>query len=336
MEHPRDGRLGSPPGDARARGRSRRRICSMHLPAARTPSPRFGSTRDVAARRARRCSCVVVLWSAAWFYVPPIVAAQAEQAARASSAAVSRVGRVTFNPWTLELTIADLALAGAGRRRAAAARGPARLRRRRLRLAASPRAGDRPPRGRRADAARQPHRRRPLRHRRRAASGSPPRRRSSSRRASPSTTSSCAAAAPISSTGRWRRRIELRGLELGDSLHQLAAVGARDQGRAASRLRARRQPLRLGRRGDAVRRAGQRRAAPQARRLRRRARISAICRAACRRSCARRRSMPTSSSPSSSGRSSRSRSRAPSARRGIEVVDAAAHDLLKVGNVRCG
>ena len=32
---------------------------------------------------------------------------------RACSAAASRVGRVTFNPWTLELTIADLALAGA-------------------------------------------------------------------------------------------------------------------------------------------------------------------------------------------------------------------------------
>ena len=57
----------------------------------------------------------------------------------------------------------------------------------------------------------------------------------------------------------------------GDSVHQLAAVGARDQGRAAPRLRARRQPLRFGRRGDAVRRARQRRAAREARRLRGRA-----------------------------------------------------------------
>ena len=52
------------------------------------------------------------------------------------------------------------------------------------------------------------------------------------------------------------------------SVHQLAAVAARDQGRAASRVHDRRQPLRFVRRGDAVRRARQRRAPRQARRLR--------------------------------------------------------------------
>ena len=53
----------------------------------------------------------------------------------------------------------------------------------------------------------------------------------------------------------------LRDLALGDAVRQLAAVGAQDQGRAAPRVRARRQPLRFGRRGDALRRARQRRAA---------------------------------------------------------------------------
>src|SRR5437763_17060225 len=72
---------------------------------------RFG-TRIVWLFAALGALVVVVLWSAAWFYVPPIVAAQAE---RASSRLLGRqlgVGRVTFNPWTLELTLADLALAG--------------------------------------------------------------------------------------------------------------------------------------------------------------------------------------------------------------------------------
>ena len=56
---------------------------------------------------------VIAFWSAAWFYVPPIVAAQAERAASRLLGRQLAVGRVTFNPWTLELTLADLALAGA-------------------------------------------------------------------------------------------------------------------------------------------------------------------------------------------------------------------------------
>ncbi|MEO8310404.1 MAG: DUF748 domain-containing protein [Caldimonas sp.] len=55
---------------------------------------------------------VAVLWSAAWFYVPPIVAAQAQKGAMRELGRRLDVGRVTFNPWTLELTVADLALAG--------------------------------------------------------------------------------------------------------------------------------------------------------------------------------------------------------------------------------
>ncbi|MGZ8260292.1 MAG: DUF748 domain-containing protein, partial [Caldimonas sp.] len=57
-------------------------------------------------------TAVALLWSAAWFYVPPIVAAQAEGAAERALGRRLSLGRVTFQPWTLELTVADLAVAG--------------------------------------------------------------------------------------------------------------------------------------------------------------------------------------------------------------------------------
>jgi uncharacterized protein involved in outer membrane biogenesis len=55
-----------------------------------------------------------VLWSAAWFYLPPIIAAEARQAAERELGRPLALGKVAFNPWTLELTIDDIALAGAG------------------------------------------------------------------------------------------------------------------------------------------------------------------------------------------------------------------------------
>jgi len=56
---------------------------------------------------------VVVLWSAAWFYVPPLVAGAAQKAAAQQLGRPLALGKVEFNPWTLELTLTDLALAGA-------------------------------------------------------------------------------------------------------------------------------------------------------------------------------------------------------------------------------
>ena len=55
---------------------------------------------------------VAVLWSAAWFYAPPLIAAQAEKAVFEQLGRRLSLGKVEFNPWTLELTIDDLALAG--------------------------------------------------------------------------------------------------------------------------------------------------------------------------------------------------------------------------------
>src|SRR5450755_1576810 len=75
------------------------------------------------ARRRRRVSrrgllvivfvVIGLVWSAAWFYVPPIVVSQAEKAAAEKLGRRLTLGHVAFNPWTLELTIDDLAIAGA-------------------------------------------------------------------------------------------------------------------------------------------------------------------------------------------------------------------------------
>jgi hypothetical protein len=73
--------------------------------------PRFGLSKTW-LRIASGVLALVVLWSAAWFYMPPVIAAQAERAASLLLGRQLSVGRVTFNPWTLELTLADLALAG--------------------------------------------------------------------------------------------------------------------------------------------------------------------------------------------------------------------------------
>ena len=213
---------------------------------------------------------VVVLWSAAWFYAPPLVADAAEKAVAQKLGRRLTLGKVEFNPWTLELTLNDVVLAGASadaapmlevkRIRADAAivsllrlapvidavdiDAPT-LRVSRLgdghydfddvlqHLAAAPRAGE---------PAREPARF--AVHNIVVRGGGVD-----------------FVDRPLAATHR------VRELELGGSVRQLAAVGTRDQGRAAPRLRARRQPLRLGRRGDAVRRARQRRDPPPLRRL---------------------------------------------------------------------
>ena len=54
-----------------------------------------------------------VLWSSAWFVVPPIVKGQAEKAASDKLGRRLTLGHVAFNPWTLELIVDDIALAGA-------------------------------------------------------------------------------------------------------------------------------------------------------------------------------------------------------------------------------
>jgi len=73
--------------------------------------PRLGS-RSTWLRIALAVVVIALLWSAAWFYMPPIVAAQAKDAAKSILGRELTLGRVTFQPWTLELTIDDAAVAG--------------------------------------------------------------------------------------------------------------------------------------------------------------------------------------------------------------------------------
>ncbi len=56
---------------------------------------------------------LTLLWSAAWFFVPPLISSQAQKMVTQKLGRALALGRVTFNPWTLEVTVEDLAIAGA-------------------------------------------------------------------------------------------------------------------------------------------------------------------------------------------------------------------------------
>ncbi len=71
------------------------------------------ATRRNAIRLGIAALVFAVLWSTAWFIVPPIVKSQVEQAASDKLGRRLTLGHVAFNPWTLELTVTDIALAGA-------------------------------------------------------------------------------------------------------------------------------------------------------------------------------------------------------------------------------
>ena len=66
---------------------------------------------------ARRCAWgvggLVAVWAVAWLAVPPRVKSQVEKAASAQLGRKVTLGGVDFKPWTLELTLSDLAIATA-------------------------------------------------------------------------------------------------------------------------------------------------------------------------------------------------------------------------------
>ncbi|MEO7117099.1 MAG: DUF748 domain-containing protein, partial [Caldimonas sp.] len=84
----------------------------MDTPSPPGVAPRFGSRR-LWIRIGIGVAVLALLWSAAWFYVPALIVSQASKAAEKQLGRHLTLGHVTFNPWTLELTIDDLALAGA-------------------------------------------------------------------------------------------------------------------------------------------------------------------------------------------------------------------------------
>ena len=81
----------------------------MKLPpwAARVATRRNGVRFGIAA------IVFAVLWSATWFVVPSIVRSQAEKAVLDKLGRRLTLGHVAWNPWTLELTVDDIVLAGA-------------------------------------------------------------------------------------------------------------------------------------------------------------------------------------------------------------------------------
>ncbi|MEO7127617.1 MAG: DUF748 domain-containing protein, partial [Rhodoferax sp.] len=54
---------------------------------------------------------VLVLWAIAWLAVPPILKSQAQKIASEQLGRKVTIGAVAFKPWTLELTVTDLAVA---------------------------------------------------------------------------------------------------------------------------------------------------------------------------------------------------------------------------------
>ena len=56
---------------------------------------------------------LVVVWVLAWLAVPPMVKRQIEKAGSAALGRTLTIGSVDFRPWSLELTMRDLAIASA-------------------------------------------------------------------------------------------------------------------------------------------------------------------------------------------------------------------------------
>lgn len=53
------------------------------------------------------------LWALGWLGLPPLLKWQGEKIASAQLGRAVRIGAVDFKPWTLELTLNDVAVAGA-------------------------------------------------------------------------------------------------------------------------------------------------------------------------------------------------------------------------------
>ncbi|MEO7056802.1 MAG: DUF748 domain-containing protein, partial [Caldimonas sp.] len=102
MEHPRDGGLiGS----------------DDPVPSPAATLRRWWRPTPVVRRRLARAAVVttvlVVLWTAAFLYAPPLIRQQAEKAASAELGRRVGLGKISFNPWTLALTVDRLEVAAA-------------------------------------------------------------------------------------------------------------------------------------------------------------------------------------------------------------------------------
>ena len=94
----------------------------MNVPAARaaeatvsipsTPkSDRASSWRIWLLRAAWLLAALLVLWALAWLAVPPLLKYQAQKIASDKLGRLVTIGAINFKPWSLELTVSDLAIA---------------------------------------------------------------------------------------------------------------------------------------------------------------------------------------------------------------------------------
>ncbi|MBX9794044.1 MAG: hypothetical protein K2Y02_07110, partial [Burkholderiaceae bacterium] len=54
----------------------------------------------------------LVLWALAWLAVPPLLKSQAQQRLGSALGRTVTLGDVSFSPWSLELTVRDIAVGG--------------------------------------------------------------------------------------------------------------------------------------------------------------------------------------------------------------------------------
>ena len=62
-------------------------------------------------RAAWLVAALLVLWALAWLAVPPLLKSQAQKIASETLGRPVTIGAIDFKPWSLELTVSDLAIA---------------------------------------------------------------------------------------------------------------------------------------------------------------------------------------------------------------------------------
>ena len=62
-------------------------------------------------RAAWLVAALLVLWALAWLAVPPLLKSQAQKMASEKLGRLVTIGAINFKPWSLELTVSDLAIA---------------------------------------------------------------------------------------------------------------------------------------------------------------------------------------------------------------------------------
>ena len=72
---------------------------------------RFLTWRLWLGRAAWLVAALLVLWALAWLAVPPLLKSQAQKIASEKLGRPVTIGAINFKPWSLELTVSDLAIA---------------------------------------------------------------------------------------------------------------------------------------------------------------------------------------------------------------------------------